>query len=157
MILIWRDCYGATGGYVRRFPYVKGSTKGDSFCNNIFLMRFTNNFDLICVFERVRVCVCVWQWKGNSGSRWKEDILWRLYIFVRIKSVCLRAHREWKCRNHYNHNKVKIDFRIWHFKKLIFAHSRKSFLKYFSIIHKFIILVSKTSQEKIFQIISLIL
>ena len=21
-------------------------------------MRFTNNFDLICVFERVRVCVC---------------------------------------------------------------------------------------------------
>ena len=116
MILIWRDYYGETGGYVRWFPYVKGSTQGNSFCNNIFLMRFTNNFDLIYVFERVRACV--WQWKGNSGSRWKEDILWRLYIFVRIKSVCLRAHHEWKCRNHYNHYKVKIDFRIWHFKKV---------------------------------------
>ena len=109
------------GGYVRWFPYVKGSTLGDSFCNNIFLMRFTNKFDLI--YERIFsgvcayiwACACVWQWKGISGSRWKEGILLRLYIFVRIKSVCLRVQRESKCRNNYNYRKVKIDLRTWLF------------------------------------------
>ena len=122
------------GGYVRWFPYVKGSTLGDSFCNNIFLMRFTNKFDLI--YERIFsgvcayiwACACVWQWKGISGSRWKEGILLRLYIFVRIKSVCLRVQREWKCRNHYNYHNVKIDFRTWLFSKFSYFFTSELYI-----------------------------